>query len=171
MHDTLLELLGDANYLGGKPGIIATRHTWSQTLVLHPHLHCLVTGAGLTGAGQWRAVRNGFLLPVRVVMAVFRGKRLAALRQGLAQGQLRLPQGRSPQQIANLPNKRGRAKWNVHIRQRYRHGIGVLTYLARYLRGGLLANQRLIACEKGTVTFRYRVTGEASARQLRGRMT
>jgi Putative transposase/Transposase zinc-binding domain len=171
VHETLDDLLGDAQYLGACPGLIAALHTWSQTLVLHPHLHCLVTGGGLTGAGQWREVRNGFLLPVRVVMPVFRGKLLAALRQGLAQGQLRLPEGRSPQQIANLLNKLGRAKWNVPIRERYPHGTGVLTYLARYLRGGPLANQRVIACEQGTVTFRYRVNGEASARQLRGRMT
>jgi hypothetical protein len=44
VHDTWLELLGDAKYLGARPGIIATQHTWSQTLVLHPHIHCLVTG-------------------------------------------------------------------------------------------------------------------------------
>src|SRR6266498_3225123 len=36
VHDTLLELLGDAKYLGARPGIIATLHTWTQTLVLHP---------------------------------------------------------------------------------------------------------------------------------------
>jgi hypothetical protein len=116
-------------------------------------------------------VRNGFLRPVRVVTAVFRGKLLAALRQGVAQGQLRLPEGRSPQQIANLLNKLGRAKWHVHIRERYPPGTGGVTYLARYLRGGPLANQRLAACENGTVTFRYRVNGEASDRQPRGRMT
>jgi Putative transposase len=171
VHETLDELLGDATYLGACPGLIAALHTWSQTLVLHPHLPCLVTGGGLTVEGQWRVVRNGFLLPVRVVMAVFRGKRLAALRRGLAQGQLRRPEGRSHQQMANLRNKLGRPKWHVHIRERYPHGTGVLTYLARYLRGGPLANQRLIACENGTVTFRYRVTGEASDRQQRGRMT
>jgi hypothetical protein len=171
VHETLDELLGDAKYLGACPGLIAALHTWSQTLVLHPHLHCLVTGGGLTEEGEWRAVRNGFLLPVRVVMAVFRGKLLAALRQGLAQGQLRLPEGRRPQQMANLLNKLGRTKWHVYIRERYPHGTGVLTYLARYLRGGPLANQRLIACEQGTVTFRYRVNGEASNRQPRGRMT
>ena len=110
-------------------------------------------------------------MAVAVAVAVFRGKLLAALRQGLAQGQLRLPEGRSPQQIANLLNKLGRAKWNVHIRERYPHGTGVLTYLARYLRGGPLANQRLIAGAKGTVTCRSRVNGAASARPLRGRMT
>jgi hypothetical protein len=46
---------------------------------LHPHLHCLVTGGGRTAAGTWVAVRNGFLLPMRVVMAVFRGKLVAAV--------------------------------------------------------------------------------------------
>ncbi|HSF28993.1 MAG TPA: transposase zinc-binding domain-containing protein [Candidatus Tectomicrobia bacterium] len=82
VHETLVELLGDPKHLGAKPGSIATLHTWSQTLILHPHLHCLVTGGGLTEGGQWVAVRNGFLLPMRVVMTVFRGKLLAAIRQG-----------------------------------------------------------------------------------------
>ena len=100
---------------------------WSQTLVFHPHLHCLVTGGGLTDEGQWRAVRHGFLLPARVVMAVFRDKLLAALRRGMTQGQLTLSEGRSRQQLENLLNKLGRPKWNVHIRERYAHGAGVLT--------------------------------------------
>ena len=73
-RDTLCALLADPQYLGAQPGIIAALHTWSQTLLLHPHLHCLVTGGGLTPAGQWITVRNGFLLPVRVVMAVFRAR-------------------------------------------------------------------------------------------------
>ena len=67
VHDTLLELLEDRKYLEARPGIIATRHTWSQTLLLHPHIHCLVTGGGLNATGQWVAVRHGFLLPMRVV--------------------------------------------------------------------------------------------------------
>jgi hypothetical protein len=160
VHETLDQLLGDEKYLGARPGIIAALHTWSQTLLLHPHLHCLVTGGGLTDAGHWRPVRNGFLLPVRVVMAVFRGKLLAALRQGLAHDQLTLPEGRSRQQLANLLNKLGRTKWNVHIRERYPHGVGVLTYVARYIRGGPFANQRLVACAQGVVTFRYRLNGD-----------
>ena len=91
VHDTLLELLGDRKDMGAKPGIIATLHTWSQTLWLHPHLHGLVTGGGLHATGQWVAVRNGVLLPLRVVMAFLRGKRLAAIRQGVGQGRLTLP--------------------------------------------------------------------------------
>ena len=115
------------------PGIIATLHTWSQTLLLHPHLHCLVTGGGLSDAGQWVAVRHGFLLPMRVVRALFRGKLLAAIRQGLQAGRLQLPAGKRLQQMENLLHKLGRLKWNVHIRERYPHGQGVLIYLARYL--------------------------------------
>jgi len=155
VHETLCELLGDPKYLGAKPGIIATLHTWSQTLLLHPHIHCLVTGGGLHASGQWVAVRHGFLLPMRVVMAVFRGKLRAAIRQGLAHGTLALPAGKSRQQLENRLNKLGRTKWNVHIRERYPHGQGVLVYLARYLRGGPLAHRRLLACEGEQVVFRY----------------
>ena len=99
---TLVELLVDPKYLGAQPGIIAALHTWSQTLVLHPHVHCLVTGGGLTPDGSWKAVRHGFLLPVRVVMAVLRGKLLAAIRQALARELLVLPEGIRPQQLVNL---------------------------------------------------------------------
>jgi hypothetical protein len=172
VRETLYELLGDAKYLGAQPRIIATLHTWSQTLVFHPHLHCLVTGGGLTDAGHWRPVRNGFLLPVRVVMAVFRGKLLAALDTAVHEGTLTLPDGMAMRHWITLRNKLGRQKWNVHIRERYPHGAGVLTYLARYLRGGPLANQRLVACEQGVVTFRYRLNGEGAGEEppAQGRM-
>src|SRR5882724_7560733 len=122
VRETLGELLGDAKYLGAQPGMIAALHTWSQTLVLHPHVHCLVTGGGLTADGAWKAVRNGFLLPVRVVMAVFRGKLLAAVRQALVREDLALPEGMRPQQMLNLLTRLGhpkKTKWNVHIRERY----------------------------------------------------
>jgi hypothetical protein len=113
---------------------MAALHTWSQTLVLHPHVHCLVTGGGRTPAGQWVAVRHGFLLPARVVMAVFRGKMVAALRQTLARGALALPAAMRPQQLVNLLHRLGhpaKTTWQVRLMERYRHGTGVVTYLAR----------------------------------------
>jgi hypothetical protein len=73
--------------------VIAALHTWGRTLCLHPHVHCLVTGGGVTADGTWKPVRGGFLLPVRVVQALFPGKLLAALREGLHRGTLRLPDG------------------------------------------------------------------------------
>ena len=160
---TLVALLADPKYLGAHPGIIAALHTWSQTLVLHPHVHCLVTGGGLTPDGSWRAVRHGFLLPVRVVMAVFRGKLLAAIRQAYAREALVLPAGVRPQQLLNLLTRLGhprKTKWNVHIRERYRHGAGVVTSLARSLRGGPIKNARLVAFDGARVTFTCRARRE-----------
>jgi hypothetical protein len=171
VRDTWLELLGDEAYLGAKPGIMATLHTWSQTLILHPHLHRLVTGGGLTRTGHWVAVRHGFLRPSRVAMALFRGKLLAAIRRVVRQGQLQLPEGMRPQPWETLLNKLGRQQWNVHIRARYPHGEGVLIYLARYGRGGPLSNQRLVSCAPGEVRFRYRVNGEGAARPRCGLLT
>jgi hypothetical protein len=130
---------------------------------LHPHLHCLITGGGLTPAGQRRAVRHGFLLPARVVMAVFRGKMVDAIRQTCARGAFALPEAMRPQQLFNLLNRLGhprQTKWNVRIMERYRHGAGVVTYLARYLRGGPIKNARLMAWDGERVTFSYRPRSE-----------
>jgi hypothetical protein len=163
VRDTLRALLGDPKYLGAQPGSIAALHTWSQTLVLHPHVHCLVTGGGLTPAGQWVAVRHGFLLPVRVVMVVCRGKLLGALRRALDRDELVLPEAMRPQQWLNLLNRLGHAQktpWNMHIRERYRHGAGVVTYLARSLRGGPIKNAWLVAWDGDRVTFTYRASAE-----------
>jgi hypothetical protein len=160
---TLGTLLADPKYLGAQPGIIAALHTWSQTLLLHPHLHCLVTGGGLTPAGQWVAVRNGFLLPARVVMAVFRGKMVDAIRQTCARGEFVLPEAMRPQQLRNLLNRLGhptQTKWNVRIMERYRHGAGVVTYRARYLRGGPIKNARLVAWDGDRVPFLSRARSE-----------
>jgi hypothetical protein len=165
VRDTLSTLLADPKSLGAQPGIIAALHTWSQTLVLHPHVHCLVTGGGLTADGHWKAVRNGFLLPARVVMAVFRGKMLDAMHQALAREELALSEGLRPQACLNLLNRLGhprKTQWNVHIRERYRHGAGVVTYLARYLRGGPLKNARLVAYDGDRVTFLHRARQDAA---------
>jgi len=165
-RDTRLDWLADPTYLGAQPGIIAALHTWSQTLMLHPHVHCLVTGGGVTPAGQWVAVHRGFLLPVRVVMAVFRGKMLAAIRQAWAHGAVVLPDRLRPQQWLNLLNRLGHPRktpWNVWIMERYRHGAGVVTYLARSLRGGPIKNARLVAWDGERVTFTYRARQEDAA--------
>jgi hypothetical protein len=163
VRETLFDLLADTTYLGAQPGMIAALHTWSQTLVLHPHVHGLVTGGGRTSDGHWRAVRQGFLLPARVVMAVLRGKMLAAIRQAYARGALVVPERIRPQQMRNLLTRLGhprKTKWHVRIMERYRHGAGVVTSLARYLRGGPLKNARLVACDGERVTFTCRARQE-----------
>ena len=141
-------------------------------MLLHPHIHCLVTGGGLSErASGWRC-GTGFCCRCGWCMALFRGKLLAAIRQGVAHGTLKPPEGKSRQQVENLLNKLGRMKWNVHIRERYPHGHGVLVYLARYLRGGPLANRRLLSCDGEQVVFRYEERakgpgGQATQRTMR----
>jgi hypothetical protein len=165
------ELLRDETYLGAQPGLMAALHTWSQTLGLHPHGHGLVTGGGLSPDGQWREVRHGFLLPVRVVMAVFRGKLLAAIDPALRRGQLTLPVGLTRRHWETLRHKLGRQKWNVHSRERYPYGEGVLTSLARYLRGGPLSKARRVSCGAGEVRFWYRIKGAGAGQARRGVLT
>lgn len=100
-------------------------------------------------------MRNGYLLPVEVVRIIFRGKFLDAIGKALKQGRLILPQGMTEQKLKNLLNKQGRKKWNICIRERYSHGSGVVTYLARYVKGGPISNQRLSCVDEQGVTFRY----------------
>jgi hypothetical protein len=93
---------------------------------------------------------------VRVVRDLFRGKFLDGIVKALEQGQLKLPVQTSEQRLKNLLNQLGRKKWNVCIRERYSHGTGVITYLARYVRGGPLSNQKLECVDEAGVRFRYR---------------
>jgi hypothetical protein len=88
---------------------------------------------------------------------------LAAIRRAWGCGKLVLPEPLRPQQLVNLLNRLGQAQktpWNVHIRERYRHGAGVVPSLARYLRGGPIKNTRLVACDGERVTFGYRARHE-----------
>ena len=160
--DTLSELLADPKYLGATPGMLAALHTWGQTLVLHPHLHCLVTGGGLTG-DTWYAGRNGYLVPARVVMPLLRGKFLAAVHAALDHEQLTLPAGVTLPQLRMLLHRLGRTKWHVQLMTRYAHGQGVATYLARYLRGGPLKPGRVMSWDEQTLTFWYADTQDPDA--------
>ena len=162
VRETLFTLLADPQFLGAQPGILAALHTWGATLMLHPHIHCLVTGGGLAADGLWRAVSTGYLLPVRVVRVIFRAKVLSGLEALWHAGQLRLPPGVDDDGVRRLLRAAARRKWNVRISSGYAHGRGVATYLARYLRGGPLKNSRLLSFDAERVAFRYR-----NYRQLR----
>jgi len=90
-----------------------------------------------------------------VARDLFRGKMCAALKKALKKGDITLAEKMSGQQFTNLLNKLGRKKWNVKIQDKYSHGRGVATYLARYLRGGPIGNSRIKSVSDGEVTFDY----------------
>jgi hypothetical protein len=123
-----------------------------------------VADGGLADTGAWLRPRRSHFLPARVVMMLFRGKLLAALRDGLTQSQLRLAPNQSRERFGSLLNKLGRIKWNVHLRTRYAHGAGVASYLARYLRGGPLKNAQLTEVDPHHVSFVYRPHGDEGER-------
>ena len=89
---TLLALGRDPRRLGATLGITAVLHTWTRALQFHPHVHCLVTAGGLAVARpRWVAARRRYLLPVRVLSRLFRGKFLAALARAHERGELQFP--------------------------------------------------------------------------------
>jgi hypothetical protein len=155
VRETLLTLLSDSKWLGARPGILATLHTWSRTLAFHAHVHCLISGGGLTVQGQWVAVRTGFLLPVAVVRALFRGKVLGAIETLWLTGRLQTPPHFADDGGRQVLVRAARKKWNICIAERYRHGRGVVKYLARYVRGGPIKDHRLLSFDGQRVTVRY----------------
>jgi hypothetical protein len=159
-RDTLLELLSDPRHLGAQPGIVLALHTWGRSLNLHPHIHALVSDGGLNEA-TWISPRRSHLLPATVVMRLFRGKLLAALRQLHQAGALRLPDEMSAERFVSLTNRLGRkVKWNVRVCARYAHGHGLSIYLARYVTGAPFNNTQIARADQTQVVFRYTAHAE-----------
>lgn len=167
----LRELMADPKYCGGRVGLLAALHTWSQTLAAHVHLHVLVTAGGLCEtSGRWLEATKECLLPRKVLMIVFRGKLRSLLLQALAGDQLTLPPGTSHNRWVGELNRLGRVPWNVKVFGRYQHARGVANYLARYMRGGPIGDHRLLKTNGEQVLFRYRVpnqrTGDRSGQAV-----
>ena len=154
-RDTLMTLLADDRHLGALPGIVMALHTWGRTLNRHPHIHCLVTGGGLRDDGEWQSVERGYLLPVRVMKALYKGKLLARLWDALKADTLALPKDQSRDAVERLLKVVGKKEWNVRLQERYAHGRGVMRYLSRYVKGGPISDRRLISADAKETCFRY----------------
>lgn len=160
-----LETLHDVcqRRLGALPGTIAVLHTWTQTLAFHPHIHCIVTGGGFNKSrDRWIASRRGFLVPVRVLSRVFRGKLLDRFDQTL--------QTRTPALGASLGGQLLRQaaarEWVVYSKAPMAGPEQVLRYLGRYTHRIAIGNERLVALHDGKVTFRYRDRRRSNALRL-----
>ncbi|MHB8695970.1 MAG: IS91 family transposase [Solirubrobacteraceae bacterium] len=159
--DSLLELGRDPRWLGAELGITSVLHTWSRELRFHPHVHCIVTGGGLSLDGQrWIATRQDFLLPVRVLGALFRGKFLARLVRLYERGELRLTGCAASltdaARFARLRDKLHRVRWVVFVKQPFGGPEQVFRYLGRYTHRVGLSNRRLVSLDERGVTFRTR---------------
>jgi hypothetical protein len=156
---TLRDVAANPKRLGATVGVLTVLHTWGQNLHHHPHVHCVVTGGGLScdGAGtpddapRWRSCRPGFFLPVRVLSRVFRGKFLAGLRAAVTDGRLAEPDGGAAWWSAQY-----RHEWVVYSKPPFGGPEQVLKYLARYTHRVAISNSRLLELRDGRVTFRYK---------------
>jgi len=140
---SLQKLCADPQWLGAQPGMIGVLHTWTRTMLYHPHAHFLVSAGGLSADGQhWQAAKHPkFLVPVQALSVIFRGK----IRDGLKAAGL----------LPRVPAAVWQQKWVVHA-QHAGSGQKVLDYLGRYVLRIAISNSRLESLEGGQVTFRYR---------------
>jgi hypothetical protein len=155
VSETLFELCADLKHLGAKPGVTAVLHTWGQNLSYHPHLHCIVTGGGLTGIGTWKNARKKFFLPIRVLSKKFRGKFLYCLRKK----QTPLC---SDETIAGLY----KTNWVVYCKPPFGNAQKVIDYLGRYTHRVAISNNRLVSEKDGFVSFRWRDYGDGDRQKV-----
>jgi hypothetical protein len=157
--ESLIEVAADPRHLGAKIGVLAVLHTWGQKLELHPHVHCVVPGGGLSLDGtRWVSSPPNFFLPVRVLSRVFRGKFLAGLRTAFAAGRLHFP-GKlaslaDPEPFNRLLSEAVRTDWVVYTQPHMGSSEVALKYLARYTHRAAISNHRLLELKDGQVRFR-----------------
>lgn len=152
---TLLEVAANPRHLGARVGFIGILHTWGQNLSLHPHVHCVVPGGGLSPeGGKWVSCRPGFLLPVRVLSRVFRGKFIQGLKR--ARGQGRLAGVEDDGAFDRMLTAAVRSDWVVYAKPPFGGPEQVLKYLARYTHRIAISNRRLVAINDRTVSFAYK---------------
>ena len=161
VSETLQQIAADTRHLGAKIGFLAVLHTWSQNLLHHPHVHCVVPAGGLSPDGsRWIPCRPKFFLPVRVLSRLFRGKLLALLRQAFAEGRLeffgQLADLAEPARFHAWLRKSKRKEWVVYAKPPFGGPEHVLKYLARYTHRVAISSSRLLSLDNGRVTFRWR---------------
>jgi Putative transposase/Transposase zinc-binding domain len=139
--EAIIELARDRQFVGGTVGVMTVLHTWTQQLHYHPHVHCLVTGGGVSADSRsWCPARKGFLFPPKALAKLVRGKLRAMLGR------------RRPDLV--LPQAAWSKPWVVHIMPWAEGEQAVLDYLARYVFRVAITNARLVALDDQAVTIR-----------------
>ena len=165
--ETMIAIAADPKHLGARIGITSVLHTWGSALTHHPHVHMIVPGGGIAANGsRWISSRPDFLVHVKVLARLFRGKFLAMLIDAHSGGRLKFFNSH-----VGLADKRTfkkflaplrRTEWVVYCKQPFAGPEQVLRYLSRYTHRVAISNRRLVAADDGGVSFRwkdYRIEG------------
>jgi hypothetical protein len=157
------------NRFGAQVGITAVLHTWSQTLMDHYHLHCIVTGGGWDpDPGRWRAASGRYLFSIEALSTVFRAKYLAGLHQLYQRAELvfhgQLVNSATPSGFAALVRQASQKAWVVYAKRPFAGPRQVLAYLGRYTHRVAISPRRLRALDPKarTVTFDYKDYADAA---------
>lgn len=162
VNETLQAFAKDPQWrLNGQLGIIAVLHTWSQTLLDHFHLHCLVpAGALAQGHNKWTPSRESFLFRIDSLAKEFQKRYLLKSEKAYKKNKLIFPgkteSAGSEKAFGEMIHKLSVNKWIAYAKQPFAGPEQVLEYLGRYTHRIAISNNRLSAVENGQVTFTYR---------------
>ena len=158
--ETLLELSADQKYLGAQPGIIQVLHTWNQDLDYHVHMHCIISGGGLTSDRRIRKSSAKFFIPVRVLRDKFKGKYLALLDALHQQKKLVFSASckalRDPFEWKTFKNHLYKKDWCPYIKETFNGFGNAIEYLGRYTHRIAISNSRILSVTETEVTFSAR---------------
>ncbi len=148
--ETLITLGKDPKHLGAQMGMVSVLHTWGQNLSLHPHVHMIVPGCGMTPAGYWKQTKSKgkYLFPGAVIRAVYKGKFMEKFKLFMAQRNLELE--------VILRKKLYNLNWVVYAKQPFGGPKEVIEYLGRYSHKVAISNHRIKDISNGMVNFTYK---------------
>ena len=157
---TILELSADRKYLGAQPGIIQVLHTWNQELGYHVHMHCIISGGGLTPDRRIRSASAKFFIPVRVLRDKFKGKYLSLLDACYQKGELVFSSSCSTLQDPCVwkafKNSLYEKDWCPYIKETFNGFGNAIEYLGRYTHRVAISNNRILSVTETEVTFSAR---------------
>jgi hypothetical protein len=154
--DTITTFALDEKYLGAQPGMISVLHTWGQNLSLHPHVHMIVPGGGITEAGYWKQTKSKgkYLFPVKALSIVYKNK--------FMQQFLSLMQSKNISVDTALRKTLYNKQWVVYAKQPFGGPQQVIEYLGRYTHKIAISNHRIKNIGDGKITFSYKNYAQGS---------
>lgn len=158
--ETLLELSADKKHLGATPGIIQVLHTWDQEINYHVHMHCIVSGAGLTCDHKIRKGKKNFFIRVETLRDKFKGKFLAGLQSFFKNRQLDFSASceklRNSYEWSEFRDFLYQKDWCPYIKKTFNGFGNAIEYLGRYTHKVAISNSRILSVDEQQVTFSAR---------------
>jgi predicted Zn-ribbon and HTH transcriptional regulator len=162
VNQTLQAFAKDPQWrLEGQLGFISVLHTWSQTLIDHFHIHCLIAAGALSlTKDKWMPANDNYLFKITSLAKAFKNCYLKLLVNAYEKNQLIFTPKTaaliSKQAFKQLINGASKKRWIAYAKRPFAGPLQVLEYLGRYTHRVAISNYRIISIDNGRVTFSYR---------------